>query len=147
MKVLANNKKAFFDYEFLEKFQGGLMLTGAEVKSAKMGRMQLQGAFLHIQKGELWLKNSTIAKYEPAGIETPYDALRDRKVLVHKRELHRMAGKIQTAGLTLVPIHVYIQRNLLKLEFALARGKKQYEKREAIKKRDIDRQLRERMRE
>lgn len=144
MSVLAINKRAKHDYELLETFEGGLALTGSEVKSAKAGRVQLVGAFLHIKKGELWLKNAFIAPYEPAA-SRGHEANRDRKVLVHQRELKRILGKSQAQGLTIVPISVYVRRNLVKLEFALARGKKEYEKREAIKKRDVQSQLRERM--
>jgi SsrA-binding protein len=145
MPTLATNKKASHDYEFLEKFEGGLKLTGAEVKSVKVGHIQLQGAFLHIHNRELWLKGATISKYAPAGPQPGYDPIRDRKVLVHRRELNRLIGKTQEQGLTLVPISVYAKAALVKLEFALARGKKQYEKREAIKKRDVERELRSRM--
>ncbi|MFC1788121.1 SsrA-binding protein, partial [Patescibacteria group bacterium] len=113
----------------------------------KGGRMQLKGAFLHVSKGELWLKNSFIAKYEPAGDKVEYDPYRDRKVLVHKRELNRLIGKSQSEGLTIVPISVYTRGSLIKLEFATARGKKKHEKRESIKKRDIERKLREKMKE
>jgi SsrA-binding protein len=147
MPKLAENKKAFFDYEILETFEGGLALIGAEVKSAKAGHMQLKGAFLHIRAGELWLKNAFISKYAPAGKQESYDPSRDRKVLMHRREISRLIGKSQQEGLTLVPICVYTKRQFVKLEFGLARGKKQYEKRESIKKRDIERQLREKMRE
>lgn len=145
MPTLASNKKAAHDYEFLEKFEGGLKLTGPEVKSVKAGHIQLQGAFLFIRNGELWLKGATISKYGPAGEQPGYDPLRDRKVLIHRRELNRLVGKTHEQGLTLVPISVYTRAALIKLEFALARGKKQYEKREAIKKRDVQRELRARM--
>jgi SsrA-binding protein len=145
MAVLALNKRAKHDYEFLETFEGGLALAGTEVKSAKAGRAQLIGAFLHIRKGELWLKNAFVAPYEPAAGRN-HEPNRDRKVLVKKSELKRIAGKTQQQGLTLVPISLYTRRNLVKLEFAIARGKKEYEKRETIKKRDVEKQLRERMR-
>jgi SsrA-binding protein len=147
MPILALNKRAKFDYELLDTFEGGLKLTGAEVKSAKAGHIQLKGAFLFIKNDELWLKNVFIAKYKPAGTQESYDPYRDRKVLVHKGELRRLIGKSRSEGLTIVPVSVYTRRNLVKLDFATARGKKQYEKRETIKKRDMDRQLRERMKE
>lgn len=145
MPTLATNKKAAHDYEFLEKFEGGLKLTGPEVKSVKAGHIQLQGAFLHVRGGELWLKGATVSKYAPAGPQPDYDPARDRKVLVHRRELSRLVGKTQEKGLTLVPISVYTHTTLVKLGFALARGKKQFEKREAIKKRDVEREIRSRM--
>ncbi len=145
MPVLASNKKALHDYEFLEKFEGGLKLTGPEVRSVKAGHIQLQGSFLHMRNRELYLKGATVSKYAPAGEQPGYDAIRDKKVLLHRRELNRILGKIQERGLTLVPISVYTRAALVKIEFALARGKKQYEKRDAIKKRDVQRELRTRM--
>jgi len=104
MPKLAENKKVFFDYEILETFEGGLALTGAETKSVKAGHIQLKGAFLHIRGSELWLKNAFISKYAPAGKQESYDPSRDRKVLVHRREIGRLIGKSQQEGLTLVPI-------------------------------------------
>lgn len=145
MSILATNKKASHDYEFLEKFEGGLKLTGPEVKSVKGGHIQLRSAFLHVRGGELWLKGAHVSKYGPAGEQPGYDPARDRKVLVHRRELRRLIGKTQEKGLTIVPISVYTRASLIKLEFALARGKKQYEKRETIKKRDVQREMRARM--
>ncbi|HBK34808.1 SsrA-binding protein [Candidatus Uhrbacteria bacterium RIFOXYA2_FULL_40_9] len=148
MSTLALNKKALFDYEILEKFEGGLVLSGPEVKSVKAGHVQLKGAFLYIHKGELWLKNAFIAKYEPAtGVQKEYDPYQDRKVLVHTKELNRFIGKVTQEKLTLVPLSLYTKRRMIKMEFALARGKKKYEKRETIKKRDVDRQMRERLKE
>lgn len=145
MPTLATNKKARFDYEILETFEGGLKLSGHEVKAIKTGHLKLQGAFLHIRNGELWLKNAFVGKYQPAGDLPNYDPYQDRKVLVNKKELKKFLGKHHSQGLTLVPLSVYTRGNLLKLEFALARGKKKYEKRETIKKRDVERQLQERM--
>ena len=145
MKVV--NRKARYEYELLERFEAGIVLTGAEVKSVKAGRMQLKGAFLHIVDNELWLKNSFIAKYGPAGKQPDYKTDRDRKVLVHKKEIKRLIGKSEAEGLTIVPISVYTRGNLLKLEFALARGKKKHEKRETIKKREVQRQIRREMKD
>jgi SsrA-binding protein len=145
MSTLAINKRATFDYDILEKFEGGLVLTGAEVKAAKGGHVQLKGAFVEVRGGELWLKNAHISKYAPAGAQEKYDPNRNRKVLVRRRELNRLMGKANTEGLTLIPIRVYIRGSLVKLEFALARGKKKYEKREAIKKRDVQREIRTHM--
>ena len=145
MAALAVNKKARFDYEILETLEAGLKLTGPEVKSVKSGHIQLKGAFLHIQKNELWLKGAYIAPYKPAGNQEGYDPYRDRKVLVHRRELSRLTGKRQAEGLTLVPLSVYLKGGLIKLEFGVARGKKKYEKRETIKKRDVQRDIREKL--
>ncbi|MBI5370064.1 SsrA-binding protein SmpB [Candidatus Uhrbacteria bacterium] len=148
MKQVAYNKRAGFDFELLDKQEAGLVLTGPEVKAVKAGLVQFKGAFLDIRKGELWLKNAHITPYGPAAsAQQGYEPTRDRKVLVHKRELKRLIGKKQAEGLTLVPVSLYIKNNLVKLEFAVARGKKKYEKREAIKKRDVQKQIRERLRE
>jgi len=147
MAPLAFNKRAAYDYDILEKFEGGLALTGPEVKSAKAGHVQFKGSFLNIRNGELWIKNLHVSRYAPAGEQLTYDPIRDRRVLVHKRELNRLIGKTQTEGLTLVPISVYTRGRLLKLEFALARGKRQFEKRAVIRKREVDREMRERMKE
>ncbi len=143
MPKLALNKRARFDYEFLDTFEGGLALSGSEVKSIKEGHVQLKGAFITIRDGELWLRNAYVAPYKPAGAQPSYDPYRDRKILIHKAELKRLIGKSQEAGLTIVPISLYTKARLVKLEFALARGKKKHEKRAAIKKRELDRQVRE----
>lgn len=143
MPTLAINKRARFDYDFVEKYEGGLMLTGAEVKATKTGHVDIKGAFLSIQKEELWIKNMHIGKYAPAGAQEDYVPTRTRKVLVRRAELKQLIGKKQAQGLTLVPIRVYTKGDLVKLEFAVARGKKRHEKRETIKKRDTDRQIRE----
>lgn len=147
MSTLAVNKRATFDYELLDRYEGGLVLEGWEVKSAKAGHMQLKGSFLHIQRGELWLKNAFISQYKPSGEKEDTASSKDRKVLVHKRELKRLIGKKQEEGLTIVPIRIFLKGNLVKLEFAVGKGKKKYEKRESIKKRDVDRQIREKMKE
>jgi len=148
VKLLAINKRAKFDYELQETIEAGLVLTGPEVKSAKAGSVQLKGAFLDIRGGQLWLKNSFISKYPPAAsAQTEYDPSRDRKVLVHKREMKRLIGKKKADGFTLVPVEIYLKGNLVKLAFAIGKGKKVYEKREAIKKRDVQKQIRQHMRE
>ncbi len=147
MPTLGINKTARFDYEILDTLEGGLALTGAEVKSVKAGHVQLKGAFLHVRGGELWLKNVYVAPYKPAGNKEWYDPNRDRKVLVHRRELSRLVGKQQTQGLTIIPLSIYTKGGLVKLEFAVARGKKKFDKRESIKKRDVKRQIHQKMRE
>ncbi len=147
MGTLAINKRASFDYELQEKFEGGLVLSGKEVKSVKAGHVQLSGAFLHISKGELWLKNAFFTPYGPAGTPVEGEANRDRKVLVHKRELKRLIGKKQIDGMTIIPVSLYTKGNLVKLSFAIGKGKKKFEKRDAIKKRDVDRQIRQHMKE
>ncbi len=141
MSTLATNSRATHDFLLLEKFEGGLVLTGAEAKAAKLGHVNLKGAFLHVRRGELFLCGMHIGAYPQAGKNIAYDPTHDRKVLVHKKELHKLAGRAGTERLTIVPISVYTAKNLVKVGFALARGKKQFEKRDAIKKRDIDREM------
>jgi len=141
MSNLAVNKRARTDYEFLEVFEGGLRLTGAEVKATKAGNLNMRGSFISLDRGGLWLKNMHIGKYAPAGKQETYDPTQNRKVLVHRRELKRLIGKTHEKGLTIVPIRVYTKGALVKLEFALARGKAKHEKRAKIKERDLEREM------
>lgn len=145
MSTLATNKRAKFDYQILEVFEAGLVLTGAEVKSAKLGQVQLKGSFVQVRGNVAWLKNAFISAYKPAGKREDYDPYRDRKILLHQKEIKRFLGKQKAEGLTIVPVCVYLKRNLVKVELGLARGKRKYEKREIIKKRDVERQMREKM--
>lgn len=148
MKTLAINKRATFDYNLQEMFEAGLVLTGPEVKSVKAGSVQLKGAFVDMRNGQLWLKNAFISPYKPAaGAQKEYDPSRDRKVLVHKREMNRLIGKKKAEGFTLVPVSIYLKGNLIKLAFAIGKGKKEYEKRETIKKRDVQKQIRQHLKE
>lgn len=147
MPELAKNSRALHDFELLQKFEGGLLLTGAEVKAAKMGHVNLKGAFLDIVNGELIIHGMHIGHYAPAGKADAYVPAHDRKVLVHRQEINTLRGKHEAERLTIVPISVYNKGNLVKLEFALARGKRQYEKRDAAKRRDIEREIRQRMKE
>jgi SsrA-binding protein len=142
MADLAVNRKALHDFEVLETFEGGLALTGPEVKSAKNGNVNLKGAFLSFQRGQLLLKGVHIGAYAPAGHADAYNPTRDRVVLVHKKEMNKLQGKNEVERLTLVPLSLYTVRSLVKVKFALARGKKQFEKRESIKERDLNRDAR-----
>ena len=136
MKNYAINKRANYDYELLEKYEGGLVLAGYEVKSIKTGHISLKGAYVTIKNGELFLTNANISAYQPLNMPADYDPTRSRKVLVHKSQLKSLFGKISQKGLTLVPIRVYSKHGLLKLEFAVGRGKRKIDKREDIKKRE-----------
>ncbi|MFA4953973.1 MAG: SsrA-binding protein SmpB [Patescibacteria group bacterium] len=140
-KFFAQNRKAGYDYEILEKFEGGLVLTGAETKSVRTGGAKLDGAHLAVTRGELWLLSSHIRPYSKAGRSDGYDPERSRKVLVHAREVEYLAGKTLEKGLTLVPFSLYPAARRIKLSFALCRGRKAHDKREKIKSRDLDRQL------
>lgn len=141
-KIIADNKKALFDYEILEKFEAGIVLFGHEVKSVKNGGISLKGAYVTVHNGEAYLIGAHIGKYKPAGGLTDYDAERSRKLLLKNKELRYLSGKKEVAGLTIVPIRVYIKHSKVKVEIGIGRGKKQYEKKEKIKKRDIEREIR-----
>ena len=140
MKILAANKRATFDYELLNKYEAGLVLTGQEVKSAKLGHISLKGAFVSIHNNEAYLTNCHITLYKFAGKLPDYDPIRSRKLLLHKKEIISLIGTVQQKGLTLVPIKVYTKNNRVKLEFAVGRGKKKFDKREDIKKREVKRE-------
>ncbi len=142
MSTLAVNKRATYDYEILEKFEAGLQLLGHEVKSVRAGRMVLAGSHVVIRAGEAVLMGSQIAAYGPAGELPGYDVARSRKLLLHKKEIARLAGSLEREGLTLVPLSVYTAGSRIKLGFALAKGKKQHDKRASLKKRDLDREVR-----
>ena len=149
MKVLSTNKRAGFDYEFIEKYEAGLVLKGPEVKSIKNGKVSLRESFVTIKGNELYLTNANVAKYKYAGSELAYNPTRPRKLLLRKDQIKSLIGKSKTMGLTLVPVRVYTKSRLIKLEFALAKGKKKYDKRSNIAKRDtkrkIDRALKDRI--
>ncbi|HJV33069.1 MAG TPA: SsrA-binding protein SmpB [Patescibacteria group bacterium] len=141
-EALATNDRARHDYELLEKLEAGLVLSGHEVKSAKTGHLKLKGAHVAFTRGEAMLVGAHIARYPKAGPLPDYDPERSRKLLLHKRQLERLRGKREEEGLTIVPLRAYMVGGRIKIEIAVARGKKQYEKRETIKKRDLDRQVR-----
>lgn len=142
MKTVAVNKTVSHDYVILETFEAGLALLGSEVKSVRDGRVSLKESFAEVRDGEVFLVKCHISPYEAANIFN-HEPLRERKLLLHRREIRRLTGKTQERGLTLVPTKVLINDGgKIKLELALVRGKRQYEKREAIKKRDADREIR-----
>jgi SsrA-binding protein len=141
MSILAENRRFGYDYEILETYEAGLVLCGFEVKAIKTGRISLQGSFVTLKNGELYLINANIPAYQPANIHIDYDPTRGRKLLLKKREIASMIGKLKAKGLTLIPIRLYTKRNKIKLEFAVAKGKRKIDKREKIKKRDIEREM------
>jgi SsrA-binding protein len=142
MSVYAENRKARHDYEALETFEGGLSLLGHETKSIRTGGAKLTGAYLTLKKGELWLVGAQVTPYSKAGPLPDYDPARDRKVLLSRKELQSLHGKIQQKGLTLVPFSLYPRGRHIKLSFGLCRGRTTYDKREKLKGRDIDRETR-----
>jgi SsrA-binding protein len=141
MSDYAFNRQAVFDYLILEKFEAGLKLTGQEVKSIRTGQISLKSAFVVIQGEEAWLLNASISPYQPHNTPAGYNPTRSRKLLLHKAEIRSLIGKTKQVGLTLVPLRVYNLKGKIKLEFALCRGKKQYDKREQINRRETDRQI------
>jgi len=142
MKSVAVNKTVSHDYLILETFEAGLALVGSEVKSVRAGRVSLKESYAEVRNGEVFLLKCHISPYEAANIFN-HDPLRDRKLLLHRREIKRLAGKTQERGLTMVPTKVLINdKGRIKLELALVRGKREHEKRETIKKRDADREIR-----
>jgi len=143
MPTLADNRRATHDYQILEKFEAGLVLSGAEVKSAKAKHLSLQGAYVIPKGTELWLTGARIAAYPPAqGTGLAQDPERDRKLLLRRPELSYLMGKLGQAGLTLVPLSVYTAHRFVKVEIGLARGKTRYDKRSALRKRETDREIR-----
>jgi len=142
MKTVALNKTVSHDYLILETFEAGMALVGSEVKSVRAGRVSLKESYAEVRNGEIFLVKCHISPYEAANIFN-HDPLRERKLLLHRREIKRLAGKIRERGLTVVPTKVFIgDKGKVKLEIALVRGKREHEKREAIKKRDTDREIR-----
>lgn len=143
-KIIAQNRRARFDYEILERFECGMKLTGAEIKSFRAGRASLGEAFARVRDGEVWLEGMHIPKYEQMG-RGEYDETRPRKLLLHKRQIEELAERVAEKGLTLVPMRVYLSHGLAKCELGLGKGKKTHEKRQNIaereSKRDMDRAL------
>jgi SsrA-binding protein len=135
------NKKAIHNFELLDRFEAGIALTGSEVKSLRAAQADLDGSYARIESDECWLVGAKIAQYEQAGIYN-HDPDRKRKLLLHKAEVHRIKSKLEQRGFTLVPLKVYFnQRGLAKVELALARGKRQYDKRDSIMRRQQQREL------
>ena len=147
VKVIAYNKSASFEYFIEEKYEAGIVLEGNEVKSLREGRASLGESFCEIRGGEVYLKNMHIAVYDKSGAFSTRDARRERKLLLHKIEIHKIVGKVNERGYTLVPIKIYFKDALIKVEVALCRGKHTYDKKQAIAERDrtraLDRALKE----
>lgn len=141
MRTLAENRRARFDYELMDRYEAGLALTGAEVKSAKAGHMSLKGSFVVAKDGELYLLNALISPYKLAHRDTRHEDRRSRKLLLRRSEIRSLIGKSRVEGLTLIPIRVYTKNRLVKLEFAVGKGKRQIDKREKIKRREANRDI------
>ncbi|MCD6454713.1 MAG: SsrA-binding protein SmpB [Candidatus Aminicenantes bacterium] len=141
MKIVATNRKAKRDYEILETYEAGIELKGTEVKSIRNGRININDSFIREKRGELYLVGAHISPYEQGNIFN-HDPLRDRKLLLHKKEIHRIITKMKEKRLTVVPLKVYFnKRGKFKVEIAVAKGRKAYEKKQKIKERDIEREM------
>ncbi|WP_462249031.1 SsrA-binding protein SmpB [Ekhidna sp.] len=139
--IQIKNRKAGYEYEFVEKIEAGIMLKGTEIKSLREGKASIQEAYCYFKKEELFIKGMTISPYAQASFES-HEMTRDRKLLLKKRELEKFKAKMEEKGLTIIPLRIYINsRGLAKLEIALAKGKKIYDKRDSIKKKDQKREL------
>lgn len=140
LHAVATNRKAYHDYHIEETYEAGIALTGTEIKSVRTGRVNLRDGYAQVKDGELWLLNTHISPYDPAS-RYNVDPYRARKLLMHRREINRLMGRVQEKGLTIVPLRMYLKNHRAKVEVALVRGKRQYDKREAISKRDADREI------
>jgi len=138
--VIAVNRKARHDYHIQESLEAGIVLKGSEIKSIRAGRVNLSDAYARPENGELWLYNSHIASYDAASYNT-HEPIRPRKLLLHRKEIDILAGKVMQKSLTLVPLKLYIKHGVAKVELGVAKGKKVYDKREAIARRDAEREM------
>jgi SsrA-binding protein len=146
IKVIAKNRKARYDYEILSTYEAGMVLLGTEIKSLREGRIQLKDGFVRIDANEAFLHEVYIPPYSNAG-PFNHEPTRPRKLLLHKREIRRLGGKVQEKGLSLIPLRVYLKNSRAKVEIGLAKGKRKYEKREAIKRQDAKREIQRTLRE
>ena len=140
IKMITHNRKAYHNYQMLESIEAGIALTGTEIKSIREGRVSLAEAYVRPEKNELWLLNAHIARYDP-GSYMGHEPVRPRKLLLHRKEINILESKVAERGLTLVPTRLYLKDSHAKLEVSLGRGKKLYDKRETIAKRDSDREM------
>ena len=140
VKVVSLNRKAYHDYTIVESLEAGLALTGSEIKSVRGGRVDLRDGYAGEEKGELWLQNVHIARYDAASLAN-HEPRRPRKLLLHRREIDSLVGRMRERGFTLVPLKLYLKNGRAKVELGLAKGKKLYDKREAIARRSAQREM------
>jgi SsrA-binding protein len=140
MKLVCRNRKAYFEYTIDDLFEAGLVLTGTEVKSLRLGKANIQDAYARFRDGEIFLLNANISPYPHAALEN-HEPTRPRKVLLHRRELKRLQGKLTERGYTLIPLKLYFKDEHVKVELGLAKGKKKFDKRESIRQREEQREL------
>ncbi len=149
VKDLARNRQAFHLYDIQDRFEAGMVLLGPEVKSIREGKIQLKDAYARVEGGEVWLYQCHISPYSHHTVEslTPVEPLRRRKLLMHKQEIRKLTGRVDEKGLTLVPLRIYLKNGKIKCELGLGRGKKTYDKKDALKERDLDREAARALRE
>ena len=140
IKTVATNRKAYHNYHVQDSIEAGIALTGTEIKSIRAGRVSLRDAYVRPEAGELWLLNAHIARYEP-GSYLSHEPTRRRKLLLHRKQIDNLTSQIQEKGITLVPLKLYIKNSIAKVEVALAKGKKLYDKRESITRRETEREI------
>ncbi len=138
--VISVNRQAYHDYFVEDTYEAGIALVGTEVKSIRAGHVNLRGAYARVKDDEVWIEGMNIARYEQ-GTYLNHDPMRPRKLLLHRREIDRLVGKVQAKGLTLIPLRMYFSNNRVKLQLGLCRGKKQYDKRDAIRERELEREV------
>lgn len=141
IKIIATNRKAYHDYFIEEQHEAGIALTGTEIKSVRAGQVSLREGYVMARGGELWLMGVHIAPYEQASARQAVDPVRPRKLLLHRREINKLLGVVQEKGYTIVPLRMYLRNRRAKVEIALVKGKKQYDKRAVIAKRDAERRI------
>ncbi len=146
LKVIASNRKAAHDYFLGDRLEAGLVLQGSEIKSVRAGQVSLREAYIKTDGQQAWLVNAHIATYDPAS-RLNHDPKRPRKLLLHRKEIAKLLSRVQERGYTIVPLKIYLKNRRAKIEIALARGKRQYDKRDAIAKREVDRQIRRALKE
>lgn len=141
MKI-STNRKAYFEYHVLEDFNTGIVLLGSEVKSIREGNVNITDCFAYIKDGEIWIKNMKVARYKQTHMAEKHDENRDKKLLLNRKEIFRIEKLIQDKGTTMVPLEIFTSKNRIKIKLGVVKGKKLYDKRETIKKRDMERDLR-----
>jgi SsrA-binding protein len=141
-KIIADNRKALHDYHILDEWEAGVALLGTEVKAIREGRVNLRDSYARLDKGEVWLSNVHISPYSHSDGYDRHDERRQRKLLLHRHEIEKMAGRVAEKGLTLVPLRMYFKNGKVKVALALAKGKQAHDKRETIRKREVDRDTR-----
>jgi SsrA-binding protein len=147
MRIFAENKKAYFKYKILEKIEAGISLIGQEVKSIKLGRINLTGSYVVVKNEEIYLIGCNVPAYQPKNAPKDYNSERSRKLLLKKSEIKQLIGKTQQKGLTLIPLKVYAKKGIIKIEFGIAKILKKVDKREKIKKKDSERTIQRALRE